>query len=165
MTPMHRPTKTQPILIGSESQDRTGPESDPLGAPDGLPLTFPHGLPGFPAHRRFHLRRAGGPFFWLQGTEDGAPTFLMVDPKVAAPETELALPPGLPALMQARAVNELEILTIVTLPRGPEDVATMNLQGLVVVNPSLGIARQVVMVDSNLGIRTPIGKARSEVAA
>ncbi len=151
--PENRTTYADPSAseqLCSKAEDLTGP----------LPLTFPIGLPGFSQYHSFALESVGPEgCYWLRCKETGGPTFLVVDPSIFAPRRRLLLPPELPALMQARELRQLRILAIVTLPREPGEAPTMNLQGLVAINPALGLARQVIVPESGHGVRSRLDRS------
>ena len=119
-------------------------------------LTFPEGIPGFASYRSFRLEPVGGPLFWLRSSEEHGPDFLVVEPLAFLPDYKVEPEPWMLASLGVSQVDELVTLAMVTLPAGAGEPATMNLQGPILVNPSEGIGRQVVLPDSALGPRTPI---------
>ncbi|TVR54314.1 MAG: flagellar assembly protein FliW [Gemmatimonadales bacterium] len=150
----HSPHPSFPGPRGVSAQ--TTPPDASVRTDGSLPLDFPGGLPGYPGHRRFRLEPIGEAACWLQGLDEGAPTFLVVDPFRTCPDLDLRLPAGLPQLVKANDDSSLRILAIVTLPRSPESPPTMNLQGLLLINPDLGVGRQVIVPDSGYGVRTAV---------
>lgn len=128
-----------------------------LNIPESQLFTFERGVPGFPEAHGFVLipARAEG-LFWLQSTDFEALTFLLADPfaLVEGYAVELGTP-ELGDLLPERSADLL-VLTILTLPRTPEEPATANLQGPVALNLAQRRGRQVVIQDSPWGVRWPV---------
>lgn len=116
---------------------------------------FEHGLIGFPDCRRYALfPTARRELFWLQGVDEPALTFLVVDPFAVVDEFTVELE-GESCPTDADP-DRLSILAIVTLPRTPDEPATANLQGLVILDAERREGHQVVLPDSPYGVRWPV---------
>ena len=116
-------------------------------------LTFPTGLLGFPEARDFVLvatRRTG--FYWLQSLDHEALTFLVLDPFTHVSDFVIDIPDNELGGLGTDA-NEIIVLGIVTLPAGPEDPLTVNLQGPLLINSKKGLGRQLIVEDSAYGVR------------
>ncbi len=114
-------------------------------------LTFPRGLLGFPECRSFVLLPSERTHvYWLQSVDYSSLAFLLVDPFVFFEGYTLDL--GATDL-HAAAPDEVSVLAIVTLPGGPGELPTANLQGPVVIHTRLGEGCQVVLAESSYGIR------------
>jgi flagellar assembly factor FliW len=112
-------------------------------------IVFPEGLLGLPACRHFSLGRyqpadgSDSPFFLLQST-DGDLSFPLIEPQRFVSDYQLSLPVEVLAYLQARSLNDLVVLTIVTLRERLEDI-TVNLQGPLLLNLDAGLGVQLVI--------------------
>lgn len=114
-------------------------------------LTFPRGILGFPECRSFVLlpsERAH--VYWLQSVDYSSLAFLLVDPFIFFEGYTLDLAA---TDIHAASPDEVSVLAIVTLPAGPGEPPTANLQGPVVIHTRLGEGTQVVLAESSYGIR------------
>ncbi|MCU0626537.1 MAG: flagellar assembly protein FliW [Gemmatimonadaceae bacterium] len=126
-----------------------------LEIPADLVITFAAGLPGFGALRRFALLATEEPALnWLQSVDDGAITFLVVDPFSFVADYAVELPPGEIAALGATPDAPPLVLAIATL--GADETATLNLQGPLAIDPRTRRGRQVVLPDSPWGMAHPI---------
>jgi flagellar assembly factor FliW len=142
------------------SRRRGQPRSVPAPAPQSplaahLPagkdraIVFPEGLLGLPACRHFslgHYQPADGsesPFFLLQSTESNL-SFPLIEPQRFVTDYRLSLPAEVLAYLQAKSLNDLAVLTIVTLRERLEDI-TVNLQGPLLLNLDAGLGLQLVV--------------------
>jgi flagellar assembly factor FliW len=144
-------------------------QSDILGPLEVGPedrIDFPQGLIGFPACHRFVLVRAERDgLFWLQSAEHGSLTFLLVDPFLFFPGYEVEVPPPDLAELGAGEEGDVAVLAIVTLPRGPGELPTANLQGPLVLNLRTRRAKQVALGEEGpFGVRSPFEIPRSAPA-
>ncbi|MGI9625291.1 MAG: flagellar assembly protein FliW [Longimicrobiales bacterium] len=116
-------------------------------------LTFPTGVLGFPEARDFTLvttSREG--FYWLQSLEHDTLTFLVMDPFLHVPDFSIEIDDEEMGVLGTEA-SEIIVLAVVTLPAGPDDSLTANLQGPLVINSAKGIGRQLILDDSPYGLR------------
>jgi flagellar assembly factor FliW len=122
----------------------------------GLTMTDP--LPGFPGHRDYVLVPADSEsrLYWLQSLAPDGPRFLAGLTTAFFPEYAPNLPAGLCVELALDAAAEAQLFCIVTVPGGDAAAATANLRAPVVVNPSAGRARQVVLADGGYSIRRPL---------
>ncbi|MEP6691887.1 MAG: flagellar assembly protein FliW [Gemmatimonadaceae bacterium] len=129
----------------------------PLSIPADEIITFPAGLFGFPECRAFVLvatARVG--MFWLQSAEYGTLAFLVVDPFIFFNDYSVDLGTLELSRLEAKEAADIAILTIVTLPRTRDDIATVNLQGPIAFNLSAPLAKQVAIAESDWGVQRPI---------
>ena len=127
---------------------------------------FPEGIFGFPACKRFALLPAERPnFFWLQSVDSGTLAFLLVDPFALVDEFYVDLNEGDLAPVKAGKGSDIGVLAIVTLPRTHEDTPTANLQGLLALNFSRRLGRQVIIQNSKYGTRWPLDLRRLKVVS
>lgn len=120
-------------------------------------LHFANGLLGFPECRRFALLRAEhDALFWLQSMEYPTLVFLLVDPFAAVNGYTIDVAPSQLADLGAYRPSDIALLSVVTLPAGPGEPATANLQGPVAINFATRAAKQLVMSETDFGVRVPI---------
>lgn len=139
-------------------------DSDLLGTlavPEAQVYAFESGIYGFPTARTFALLPAERPgFFWLQSVECSALTFLLVDPFRFVGDYEVDLDFEELGELGSPTAADVLLLAIVTLPRRPEDEATLNLQGPLAFNVEERRGRQVV-THSPYGVRHPLDLTRA----
>jgi flagellar assembly factor FliW len=120
-------------------------------------MYFANGLLGFPECRRFALLRAEHDgLFWLQSMEYPALVFLLVDPFAAVPGYSIDVAPTQLADLGAYRPADIALLSVVTLPATAGDSATANLQGPVAINFATHAAKQLVLSETDFGVRVPI---------
>jgi flagellar assembly factor FliW len=134
--------------------------SDLLGelrvAPTDL-LDFPSGLLGFPECHDFALvRGAHDGTFWLQSRDYSTLAFLLVDPFEFVANYSIEIGPSQLAELGPHRPSDIALLTIVTLSTGVGTTPTANLQGPIAINFATRLAKQVVVSDTDFGIRYPI---------
>ena len=125
-------------------------------------IHFSDGLLGFPeCHDFVLLPAANDGLFWLQSADHSALAFLLVDPFRFCDGYTVELGPLERSALEANAPSDIVVLSIVTLPRQGERLATTNLQGPLAINLARGRGRQLVLSDSDFGIRWEIDLTRS----
>jgi flagellar assembly factor FliW len=122
-------------------------------------VTFADGLPGFEQYRRFVLVASSmlSPFTLIQGLDEGAPSFVAIDPQLVDRNYVTALDGPDLARLQADAGRPLLWLALIT-PRGEGD-ATVNLRAPLVINPSTMRGIQFIPPDSPYRIDHPLAAA------
>jgi flagellar assembly factor FliW len=122
-------------------------------------LHMPSGMIGFPDVNRYVLleHQEGSPFLWLQSVDRTELAFVLTDPLLFKPDYEVEIgAEDREALDLANGSREVQTLVVVNLSgAGPKEV-TANLLGPVVINPSKGLARQVVLYRSTYSHRHPL---------
>ncbi len=120
-------------------------------------LTFPHGLIGFASLTQFVLVSDPrlSPFLWLQSLDDPGVCFLVVNPFLIFPDYEIdtELDPALRS--EIGAVEELEVLAIVTVAEEFSD-STVNLLGPLIINRRKRMGFQIALTDSSYTTRHPL---------
>ena len=111
-------------------------------------IQIPGGVPAFEACTRFVLVSGPDiqPFNCLQGLDAPAPSFLVLDPRLVAPDYRPALSAMDLRRLDATATDTLLFLAIVHIGTG--DDATVNLRAPIVVNPRRMMAVQVLPHES-----------------
>lgn len=129
----------------------------PLRVPADTCVHFPDGLLGYAAQERFVLLPAAPEgVYWLQSCDEGSLAFLLVDPFAFIPEYAVDLPDDHAVAVGSDAPGDVVVLGIVTLPRAPGELSTVNLQGPLCVNLRTRTGCQRVSETSAYGTRHPI---------
>ena len=120
-------------------------------------LEFPSGLLGFPECRSFALiaGQSNGTY-WLQSIQHPVLVFLLIDPFLAFNDYAVDLAPQDLASLAITSSDDVAILAIVTLSRSPDEDATTNLQGPLVLNLKTRVGKQVTVDQPGIGIRVPV---------
>ena len=120
-------------------------------------LHFGQGILGFPECRRFALVRAEHDgLFWLQSIEYSTLVFLLVDPFAVVTGYAIDVAPSQLADLGAYRPADIGLLSVVTLPSVPGEQPTANLQGPIAINFATRNAKQLVMSETDFGLRCPI---------
>jgi flagellar assembly factor FliW len=120
-------------------------------------LHFNQGILGFPECRRFALVRAEHDgLFWLQSIEYSTLVFLLVDPFAVVTGYSIDVAPSQLADLGAYRPADIGLLSVVTLPSAPGDQPTANLQGPIAINFATRNAKQLVLSETDFGVRVPI---------
>jgi flagellar assembly factor FliW len=114
-------------------------------------------LPGFPELRQFGLVRLdeSAMLFSLQSLEDPDVRFLVVPPAPFFPDYAPEVDDDTAERLGLTDAEDAVLLLIVTVGERPED-ATANLLAPLVVNHTTLAAKQVVLADPGLPLRTPL---------
>jgi flagellar assembly factor FliW len=129
-------------------------------------FSFDQGLLGFPEVSDFVLipaKQSGA--FWLQSTEHPPLTFLLIDPFEWVDGFTLTLPDADLGPVMPDLPEDVVILAILTLGGPDHDGPTVNLQGPVALNLKNRRGRQIVLLDSEWGIRHPISFTGTRLAS
>jgi len=110
-------------------------------------ITMATPLLGFPAERHFILlpHGPGSAFWWLQSTDNPDLAFVVIQPGIINPSYRPAIPAHLQQELHAQGAEELEILVILTIPKGQPEAMTANLLGPVILNPTHKLAKQILL--------------------
>jgi len=124
-------------------------------SPSGV-VTFADGLPGFEGARQFVLVTSATiePFTIIQGTDEGGPSFVAIDPHRVAP----GFRPALEAADRARLgePGDGPLLWLALVTARPRTDATVNLRAPLVINPASMRGIQVVPAESPYTIDHPL---------
>lgn len=102
---------------------------------------------GFAEERRFILLPHGpdSVFWWLQSVDNPDLAFVVIQPAKIAPQFNPAIAPQLRQEVQAAESAELELLVILTIPKGRPEAMTANLLGPILLNPVKRLAKQILL--------------------
>jgi len=134
-------------------------------------ITFNGGLPGFPDSQRYVLVKTclGAPFSILQSVDNPEVAFVVVDPAFFVPEYRPKNGVNVLKDLQAVSFEDLQILVTMTIPPGRPGEMTANLMSPLMVNPALGLGKQVVIDKPLYSYQHPImltdlpGRPRREI--
>jgi len=112
---------------------------------------FPKGLPGFEDETRFALIPwEDTPFSYLQSIREKELSFLLVSPFTFAPEYSFEL--GEVDKEELQIEEQVSVFSLVTI-HSQANKSTMNLLAPIVLNPDLGLGKQVVLHHSQYDTR------------
>lgn len=117
---------------------------------DSRAIHFKEGLPGFSEKRDFIIleHKPGSPFIWLQSVDTPDLAFVMINPFLLKSDYLQDLSPEEETLMKGENDEEIIIYSLVTIPRGHVEKATVNLMGPIVIESGSRNARQVILANS-----------------
>jgi len=92
------------------------------------------------------------PFLWLQSIERSEVAFLVVNPAVFYPDYRIEINPREIAELEVARLEAVETYAIITVPEDPREIS-INLQGPVLVNTDNGLAKQLVLVNSDYQVK------------
>ena len=123
-----------------------------------LECTFISGLVGCGEWRHFRLEQRPDtfPVSLLHALDEPGLSFIAADPRLWFPGYVIDLSPQDHEALQAGPEAELLVLALLTVEPQPFRV-TANLLGPLVYNPANGLARQVILTQSNYSARQPVG--------
>ena len=119
-------------------------------------ITFADGLPGFEAARHFVLVASPSlnPFTLVQGVDEGAPSFVAIEPRLVASGYDRRVDDADLARLEATGADALVWLALVTARS--DGAATVNLRAPLVVNPASMRGIQLIAGDSPYPIDHPL---------
>jgi flagellar assembly factor FliW len=121
-------------------------------------ITFASGLPGFPDEHRFALinDHLEPPFYCLQSVDNPALAFVVTDPTALVPDYRPKN--GARTLQELRASGpeDLQALVTLTIPPGRPREITANLMSPLLINPEMGLGKQVVIEKPHYSHQHPI---------
>jgi flagellar assembly factor FliW len=137
-----RPSRPQSPVITFDSQafGRVTVSEDQI-------ITFPSGLPGFPNFRRYallhdHLKL---PFYCLQCVDNPSLAFLVTEPATLVPDYRPKNGANDLKELRVASLDDLQMLVTLTIPPGRPGEMTANLMSPLLINPALGLGKQVVV--------------------
>jgi flagellar assembly factor FliW len=121
-------------------------------------IHFPEGLLGFPKHKEFALLedKPGSPFFWLQSLDDPELAFVLTNPFFFKKDYLHGLSPEEKALFMNEQGEEMVLLTLVSVPSGHPEKASINLLGPIVIDPAKRTGRQLILPSTGYSHRYPL---------
>ena len=113
-------------------------------------IHFMDGLPGFHDKRDFIIleHKPGSPFLWLQSMDTPDLAFVMINPFLMKSDYLQDLSPEEEALLKNKNDDEIIVFSLVSIPRGEVEKATVNLMGPIVVESKSRNAKQVILANS-----------------
>ncbi len=128
-----------------------------------LKLTIPPGLPGLEDIKSYTLRDVPGNAFFklLQSAEDQEVAFLVLNPRHFFPHYQVKINSGTFNELEGNSLEDLEVYCIVTVAEKREDM-TANLLAPLLVNREKGMARQVILEDTEYKTKHPVFSARQK---
>ena len=125
-------------------------------APAEDDLLFEDGIPGFPDHRRFQLIDFVGDsaFQMLQSLDDESMAMIVCSPWMFFPNYEPEITDADQEGLELETAEDAIVFCPVTI--SAPDKVYANLLGPFVVNAKTRRGRQVVLVDSDYAVKTPI---------
>ena len=102
---------------------------------------------GFPESRRFFLQPHGGesPFMWLQSMEEKGLAFVVISPALLFPNYCPPIAGYVKDELEVGDDKDLDLLVILTVPKGRPQDMTANLLAPVLVNIKTRLARQILL--------------------
>lgn len=125
-----------------------------IDVPDDSLITFPEGVIGFKDARGFVIFDCGdqGLFKWLQSTTVPELAFVICEASLIVSNYQFMLSPKDQETLQLKSVNDAAVCLILVIPEDPQE-ATANLLGPIVMNSSLRLGMQVVLVNPEYSTR------------
>ena len=126
----------------------------PLEIPEDKIITMRRPILGFEHLSTFCIieREELAPFLWLQSTEQAEIAFLVANPAVFYPDYRIEINPREIAELEVDRLEAVETYAIITVPDDPKEIS-INLQGPVLVNTDNGLAKQLVLVNSDYEVQ------------
>jgi len=142
MKPDSRPPKEEPGFLCIE----TGHFGAIRLTPEQI-ITLAPGLLGFPDLHHYILLQHSpdSPFLWLQSLDRSDLAFVVMDPGYIVPDYQPGPQKTLLRELEAESPEDLQVLVVVTIPRGCPQEMTANLLGPVVINLKTRRGKQLVL--------------------
>ena len=124
---------------------------------DARIITFDEGILGFQQYRKYTLidHEKNSPFTWLQSIEKPDLAFVLIDPLTVFPDYRAEVMKQDIDDIKLNSLEKAVVVCIVTIAKGCASV-TANLVGPIVINPDTMLAKQVVLTNSQYGLRHSI---------
>jgi Uncharacterized protein conserved in bacteria len=130
---------------------KVSPDLNPTELDNTAPLrlSLPHGLVGFEEYKSFELLSVPDqfPFLWMRLHGPDTFDFVVIEPGGIIPDYELELFDEDAQLLGLSDPTDAIVLNIVTVRRGANASATVNLAGPVIINRHTGVARQCILAN------------------
>jgi flagellar assembly factor FliW len=134
--------------------------------PDDKIISMPKPVLGFEHLKKYCLieREDSAPFLWFQSVDDPAVAFVVVNPLFFYPDYRIEVNPKEIEELQVTDVRDVETYVVVTIPANPYEMSA-NLQGPILINTDSRLAKQLVLVNSEYGVRHRLLSEAEEAAA
>lgn len=128
-------------------------------------ITFPEGIPGFEHYHRYAWIKLEEqlPLWYMQSVDDQELRFIVTDPFMFNPHYEFKLADGVKQMLGIERVEDVEIYSLVSIPAGEFQHATMNLLGPIVINTNERLGQQVILHDTSYAMKHPMFTGPREV--
>lgn len=117
-------------------------------------ITFTQPIVGFQEYRRFVILPGPPESFvqWLQSTDSGELAFIIMNPRLVIPNYAVDISQQELAELAVTKVEELEVYTLVVVPRDQSQIRT-NLKAPILVSPKHRLGKQSIMERSEYPIQ------------
>jgi flagellar assembly factor FliW len=120
-------------------------------------ITFPNGLPGFGGAKRwFFAGEDEDVIKWMICLDCGHICLPVTSPEVVDPSYSPDVPEENLKRLMLSSLDEGILMVVLNLPRDKPWMGTANLLAPIVINPSLRLGEQVVLMDERYSVRTPL---------
>jgi flagellar assembly factor FliW len=121
-------------------------------------IRFQDGILGFPKQKTYAIVEStkGSPFNWLQSLDVPELAFVLTNPFSFRKDYLQSLSPEELALIREDEKADLLFFSLVTVPAGRPEGATMNLLGPLVIDTKTRLGRQVILPNSGYSHRHPL---------
>jgi flagellar assembly factor FliW len=111
-------------------------------------ICFPNGLPGFENDDQFiYIHQDQAVFGCLQSCKNPDTAFVVISPFTICPDYNFELPDEKAKELGISKTEEVLLLSIVTIPQGKPNDATVNLQAPIVINTTEKKGAQIILTD------------------
>ncbi|MDZ7640715.1 MAG: flagellar assembly protein FliW [Desulfurivibrio sp.] len=120
-------------------------------------ITMTSTMPGFPESQRFVLRQhsSKSPFMWLQSVDNPQLAFVVIRAALLVPQYQPELP--VTALRElGEDDSKLDMLLILSIPKGKPEQMTANLLGPLMINSATRRAKQIMLDPSKYDASWPV---------
>ena len=126
--------------------------------PDSV-ITLTQPILGFAQFRRYVLLPGPSEFLtWMQSTEAGDLAFILMDPRSVVPDYTVAPKNSELAELAATSTGELDVYTLVVVPRNPAQIRT-NLKAPILINPKQRLGKQTILEQSKYPVQFFLAQA------
>ena len=121
-------------------------------------IQFREGILGFPKQKSYAIieNTKGSPFLWLQSMEVPELAFVVTNPFSFKKDYLQSLSTEELSLFKNEEGTDWVIFSLVTVPAGHPEKATMNLLGPLVIDTKMRSGRQVILPNSGYSHRQPL---------
>jgi flagellar assembly factor FliW len=122
----------------------------------GKVIHFPEGIIGFQEVKNYLLiGKKERMVMWLQAVDKPEIAFIVVNPFLFEPTYDPKLSRQDLEFLKITDVVDINILSIVVVPKNPQEM-TANLLGPIVVNTKGKLGRQVILTEGNYSVKHPV---------
>jgi flagellar assembly factor FliW len=121
-------------------------------------IRFPEGLLGFPEQRDYAIldHKPDTPFSWLQSVDVPELAFVITNPFLFKGDYLDNLSPEEEGFFKSEKDGQVVVLSLVTIPPGHAERATVNLLGPLVIDSVPRIGKQVILANAGYSHRHPL---------